>query len=212
MSNNRGTPFIGQIKSTVDGSGFSMTISLAAAEGMLAEALHLLQTRDSSLFAALDDLPAAIYVTDLNGVIIYYNPACIAFAGRIPTVGQDRWCVTWKLYTEAGAFMPHDECPMAEAILKKVPIRGISAIAERPDGTRLNFLPFPTPLFDSRGQFTGAVNMLIDVTTQKRIATLRTQALRCRRLAISVDDQKTASTLQSLATEYEAEAKKLSVH
>jgi hypothetical protein len=141
-------------------------------------------------------------VTDADGVITYYNPACVAFAGRVPALGQDRWCVTWKLYTEDGAFLPHDQCPMADAILTQTPVRGLSAIAERPDGTRLNFLPFPTPLFDAQGQFIGAVNMLIDVTASKRAAVLREQARRCRRLAISIDDEQTASTLNGLAAGY----------
>ena len=54
--------------------------------------------------------------------------------------------------------------------------------------TRLNFVPFPTPLFDAQGRFIGAVNMLIDVTASKRAGVLREQARRCRRLAVSVDD------------------------
>jgi PAS domain S-box-containing protein len=185
-----------------------MYISLATANGILDQTLHVLKSSDRSLLAALNELPAAIYVTDSNGVIIYYNPACIAFAGRIATLGRDRWCVTWKLYTEDGAFLPHDQCPMAEAILTQTSVRGLSAVAERPDGTRLNFLPYPTPLFDADGEFTGAVNMLIDVTASKRARVLREQARRCRRLAISVDDA-TASTLNGLAAGYEEEAQKL---
>jgi PAS domain-containing protein len=187
-----------------------MNISLAAADAILARTLHVLNDEDRSLPSALDELPAPIYVTNADGVITYYNPACIAFAGRVPALGQDRWCVTWKLYTEDGAFLPHDKCPMADAILTQTPVRGVSAVAERPDGTRLNFVPFPTPLFDAQGRFIGAVNMLIDVTASKRAAVLREQARRCRRLAISVDDDRTASTLNGLAADYEEEARKLS--
>jgi PAS domain-containing protein len=189
-----------------------MNISLAAADGILARTLHILKKGDDSLLDALDELPAAIYVTDAEGVITYYNSACIAFAGRVPALGQDRWCVTWKLYTEDGAFLPHDRCPMAAAILTQSPVRGVSAVAERPDGTRLNFLPFPTPLFNAQGHFIGAVNILIDITASKRTAVLREQARRCRRLAISVDDEQTASTLNRLAADYEKEARKLSSH
>jgi hypothetical protein len=101
---------------------------------------------------------------------------------------------------------------MADAILTQTPARGVSAVAERPDGTRLNFMPFPTPLFDAQGHFTGAVNMLIDVTANKRATVLREQARRCRRLAISVDDEQTASTLNGLAAGYEEEALNLSTN
>ena len=70
-----------------------MNISLAAVDAILARTLDVLNNGDRSLLGALDELPAPIYVTDADGVITYYNPACIAFAGRVPALGQDRWCV-----------------------------------------------------------------------------------------------------------------------
>ena len=47
--------------------------------------------------------------------------------------------------------MPHDECPMAIAIEEGRTVRGAEAIAERPDGNRIWFEPFPTPLRDGDG-------------------------------------------------------------
>ena len=41
-------------------------------------------------------------------------------------------------------------------------------MAERPDGERRTFTPYPTPLFDEEGRLTGAVNMLVDITDRKR--------------------------------------------
>jgi two-component sensor histidine kinase len=43
----------------------------------------------------------------------------------------------------------------------------VEAIAERPDGTRRPFLPFPTPIHDLSGNLFGAVNMLVDITDRK---------------------------------------------
>ena len=57
---------------------------------------------------------------------------------------------------------------MATAIKEKRVVRGMEAIAERPDGTRVPFEPYPTPLFDASGALIGAVNMLIDITDRKR--------------------------------------------
>jgi PAS domain S-box-containing protein len=48
--------------------------------------------------------------------------------------------------------------------------RGGQAIAERPDGSRVPFMAFPTPLHDASGAFVGAVNMLIDMSEQQRAA------------------------------------------
>jgi PAS domain-containing protein len=56
----------------------------------------------------LDDLPGALYVTDTEGVITHFNKACIGFAGRVPVINRDRWCVTWRLFREDDSFLPHD--------------------------------------------------------------------------------------------------------
>ena len=83
-------------------------------------ALAIAQTRDRELLSALDQIPAPIYVTDADGVVTYFNPACVGFAGRTPVAGKDRWCVTWKLFTDSGEPLPHDRCPMADAIVQKI--------------------------------------------------------------------------------------------
>ena len=69
--------------------------------------------------------------------------------------------------------MPHDQCPMATAVKKQQAIRGLEAVAERPDGTRVPFLPFPTPIFNASGVFIGAVNMLVDITSESAPRRLR---------------------------------------
>ncbi|HWE46568.1 MAG TPA: PAS domain S-box protein [Caulobacteraceae bacterium] len=173
---------------------------------MLAQALSAVLAGDEALRAALDELPAAIYVTDADGLITYFNPACLDFTGRRPEVGEDRWCVTWRLYTNAGEFLPHDQCPMAVAINTQKPIRGVTAVAERPDGTRVNFRPYPTPIFDGENKFMGAVNLLEDVTDEVRADDLLAQARRCRRLANAVADVIATETLNRMADEYEAKA------
>ncbi|MGH6729599.1 MAG: PAS domain-containing protein, partial [Sphingomicrobium sp.] len=117
--------------------------------------------------AMLDALPVPVYTTDAEGAVTYWNNACLAFAGRVPQLGSDKWCVTWKLYTTAGDRLPHDQCPMAEAIREKRQVRDAIAIALRPDGSRRAFKPYPTPLFDQAGTLTGAVNLLIDVSEEQ---------------------------------------------
>jgi len=183
----------------------------AALKEMLERALSAVLEGEEVLRAALDGLPAAMYVTDASGVVTYFNPACIDFTGRRPETGADRWCVTWRLYTNAGAFLPHDQCPMAVAIITQRPVRGITAIAERPDGTRVRFRPYPTPFFDKEGKFAGAVNLLEDTTDEFRAHDLLAQAQRCRRLAKGISDDMAMTTLNRMADEYEAQAASLRV-
>jgi PAS domain-containing protein len=57
---------------------------------------------------------------------------------------------------------------MAMALKEGRPVRGVEGIAERPDGTRVRFIPYPTPLYDSAGAMVGAVNMAVDISDRKR--------------------------------------------
>jgi PAS domain S-box-containing protein len=116
----------------------------------------------------LQALPAAIYTTDAAGRITFFNEAAAAMSGRRPQLGTDEWCVTWKLYRPDGSPLPHDQCPMAVALKENRPGRGEEAVAERPDGSRVPFMPYPTPLRDADGGLIGAVNMLVDITDRKR--------------------------------------------
>jgi len=166
-------------------------------EHLLDAALNALAS-GSECRAMLDELPVPIYTTDTEGHVTYWNRACIDFAGREPQLGQDRWCVTWQLFTTTGEPLRHEDCPMAEAIKDRKPIRDAIAIAERPDGSRVAFKPYPTPLFDGEGNLTGAINMLVDVTDEQSDA-LRDQAERCRRLADATYDRGTCKILGEMA-------------
>jgi PAS domain S-box-containing protein len=116
-------------------------------------------------------IPAAIYTTDAQGRITYFNQPAVELAGRTPTIGSDEWCVTWKLYRPDGTPLPHDQCPMAIALREGRAIRNAEAVAERPDGTRVPFIPYPTPLRDGTGKIVGAINMLVDVSERKQAET-----------------------------------------
>jgi PAS domain S-box-containing protein len=129
----------------------------------LAEAYGLEQSSHSVLAA----LPVAVYTTDAAGIITFYNEAAARFWGREPELFQEKWCGSLKLYWPDGTPLPLDECPMAQTLKTGLPVRGVEAIVERPDGSRAFFEPYPTPLFDDKGRLTGAVNLLVDVTERK---------------------------------------------
>jgi PAS domain S-box-containing protein len=117
---------------------------------------------------AIELIPAAVYMTDAEGRISFYNEAAVALWGCRPEPGKSKFCGSWKLYWPDGTPLPHDECPMAMALRQQRPIRGMEAVAERPDGKRIPFITYPTPLFDATGKLTGAVNMLVDVSQRRR--------------------------------------------
>ncbi|HTV90769.1 MAG TPA: PAS domain-containing protein [Stellaceae bacterium] len=127
-----------------------------------------LRDRERRIRELINALPAAVYTTDAKGRVTFYNEAAVEFAGRQPALGTDEWCICSRLFRPDGRPMPRDQSPMAVALKERRAVRGSEAIAERPDGTRVTFIPYPTPLHDSSGTLIGAVNMLVDITERKK--------------------------------------------
>jgi PAS domain S-box-containing protein len=165
------------------------------------EAQLKLQQSEQRLQELLAAIPAAIYTTDAAGKITYFNQAAVDLAGRTPTLGSDEWCVSWKLYNPDGTPLPHDQCPMAVALKEGRPIRNAEAVAERPDGTRIPFIPFPTPLRDASGRIVGAINMLVDISERRQAETQQ-------RLLLNELNHRTKNNMQMLQSLLYTAAKK----
>ncbi|MFC4726918.1 PAS domain-containing sensor histidine kinase [Coralloluteibacterium thermophilus] len=164
-----------------------------------------IQANERRLRELLDALPAAIYTTDAEGRITFYNRAAVHLSGREPVLGSDRWCVTWKLYWPDGTPMPHDACPMATTLREGRPVLGAEAIAERPNGSRVPFAPYPMPLHDAEGRLVGAINMLVDISDRKEAEA---------RQKVLIDElnhrvKNSLATVQSLAAQTARHAKDL---
>jgi PAS domain-containing protein len=177
----------------------------AAVERFVRSALDAIAAAEPLGMAQYDTFPAPLYSTDADGAVTYFNEACVDFVGRLPAVGEDRYCVSWKLRTSDGAPLAHNECPMAVALREGRPVRGVTAIAERPDGEQRGFQPFATPALDAAGHVVGAVNLLVPTDGEVRRGLLAT-AQRCRRLSQWVDDAAASDSLGNLAIECEGQA------
>jgi PAS domain S-box-containing protein len=115
----------------------------------------------------LESLSVPVYMTDDQGLLTYFNAAAATLSGRTPELGIDKWCVTWKLFLPDGTPLPHDQCPMAAVLKGGEAPNGVECIAERPDGSRFWFTPFPSVLRDGGGRIIGGINLLVDITERK---------------------------------------------
>jgi PAS domain S-box-containing protein len=154
----------------------------------------------------IDLLPAAIYTTDAEGRLTHFNRAAVELSGRTPQLGTDRWCVTWKLFRPDGTRLPHDECPMAVALKKGLVMDGVEAIAERPDGSRVWFTPYPRPLRNAEGAVVGGINMLMDITDRKKSE--QTTGLLAA-IVDSSDDAIVSKSLDGVITSWNKSAERL---
>ncbi len=154
----------------------------------------------------LEALPVAVYTTDAQGRITFFNEAAAELWGHRPQLGSDQWCGSWRLYWPDGRPLPHDECPMAMTLRQGQPVRGLEAIAERPDGTRIRFLPLPTPLRDASGRLTGAINLLVDVTERYQSDL---ESARLAAIVTSSDDAIISKTLDGRITSWNAGAARI---
>ncbi len=130
-----------------------------------------LRERERQLRELLEGLPAAVYTTDTLGRVTFYNPAVVDLSGHRPELGSDRWPAGWPLFRPDGTPLPHAQSPMAAALKENRPVSGAEAVAERPDGTRVPFIPYSTPLHDASSTLIRAVNVLVDVSERKQAET-----------------------------------------
>ena len=126
----------------------------------------LVKEKEAMYRGLVYSLPSAIYTCNAEGYIELYNEAAAKLWGRRPEIGKELWCGSMEIFRTDGSPLPLEECPMAIA-LKEGRSINMEIIIKRPDGSIRYVIPHPQPQFNSKGEITGALNTLIDITEQK---------------------------------------------
>ncbi|MFN2452723.1 MAG: PAS domain S-box protein [Pyrinomonadaceae bacterium] len=123
-------------------------------------------------------LPVGLCYCDEDGLINYYNRRAVELWGRVPALNDshDCFCGAFKVYLTDGTFVPHSQTPMAEVLRTGREVRGLEAIIERPDSSRIPVEVNVVPLRDAEGNIRGAVNCFQDITERKQAESERARA------------------------------------
>lgn len=114
-----------------------------------------------------DSLPIAVFVTDTEGHLKYYNSAAVKISGRKPELNTDRWFANWNFFDTDGTPMPQEENTFSLFLNNQKNNSGRMFIAERPDGKRIWIKAYFSLLHDETGETIGGINLLADNTEQK---------------------------------------------
>ena len=128
------------------------------------------RVEEQDLRRLLDHLPAGAYLCDADGLITYYNRLAAEVWGREPKLRHpmDRFCGSFKMFAADGRPITHAECWMARALREGIGFNGEEIVIERPDGKRITALAHANPIHDEHGRLVGAVNIVVDVSDQRR--------------------------------------------
>ena len=114
----------------------------------------------------IEDSPLAIYTSDQDGRLTYFNPAAVQLWGRVPVIGEDFWSGPWRIHFPDGRPMNLSDSPMAKALHQIARFENQEIVIERPDQTFKRLLVFAIPTFDDQGTFSGTQNTFVDITAK----------------------------------------------
>lgn len=114
----------------------------------------------------IEDSPLAIYTSDQDGRLTYFNPAAVQLWGRVPVIGEEFWSGPWRIHFPDGRPMNLSDSPMAKALHQIARFENQEIVIERPDQTFKRLLVYAIPTFDDQGTFSGTQNTFVDITAK----------------------------------------------
>lgn len=143
----------------------------------------------------LQALPVAVYTTDAEGRIDFYNSAARELFGCHLEPATGRQCAAWQILATDGTPLPHEDSPVALALRQGRTVKGTEAVVERPDGTRVPVAVYASPLRDAEGRIVGAISLLVS-TADHAVADLTAAQLAA--IVQGSDDAIVGKTLEGI--------------
>jgi PAS domain S-box-containing protein len=112
----------------------------------------------------LEDSPIAIFTCNIAAELTYYNPAAVRLWGTVPTLNNEPWYKSWKMYHMTGEVMGIADSPMAKALIEPQAINGQEITIETQEHVFKRVLVYSRLLFDDQQNKIGTHNSLVDIS------------------------------------------------
>lgn len=116
----------------------------------------------------LEHLPVAVFSCNEEGRIQVYNKAAEALWGQTPEPGKAQWCGSCMTFDTGMERVEQNCCPVAKTVNEGIAHLGEELVIERPDGSRRHVVPHSHPTYNAKGELTGAINVMVDITERKK--------------------------------------------
>lgn len=113
-----------------------------------------------------ENLPAALCVADVDGKLVWSNPAMLELAGVDSPEN-----IALNLLLPDGTPLPRDAWPMTHARAQRREVSGPEILVESPDGRRTPVIVYSKPYHDDSGAFAGTINLLANISSRKESET-----------------------------------------
>lgn len=144
-----------------------------------------------------ENLPAALCVADVDGKLVWSNPAMTELVG-----GDAAEDSAFNLFLPDGTPLPRDAWPMTHAQAQQREVSGPEILIESADGRRTPVIIYSKPYHDDSGAFAGTINLLANISSRKESET----TTRARLSQMIHREKNEIQTIQSLLSGAQREA------